>query len=174
MRALEQVKRPVTGLAGRYGHPVHPALVAVPIGAWIASFIFDIGSRLVRDPGFLAQGSRWLIAIGVLGAVAAALVGFLDLLAIPTGTRVFRIGLVHMSINLAVTVAFVVGFLIRGGTGGGPVGWGPLVLSAVALAALGVSGYLGGELAYRYGVRVADETTQADGYRQANVEGERV
>jgi len=174
MRALEQVKRPVTGLAGRYGHPVHPALVAVPIGAWIASFIFDIGSRLVRDPGFLAQGSRWLIAIGVLGAVAAALVGFLDLLAIPTGTRVFRIGLVHMSINLAVTVAFVVGFLIRGGTGGGPVGWGPLVLSAVALAALGVSGYLGGELAYRYGVRVADETTQADGYRQANVEEERV
>jgi len=174
MRALEQVKRPVTGLAGRYGHPVHPALVAVPIGAWIASFIFDIGSRLVRDPGFLAQGSRWLIAIGVLGAVAAALVGFLDLLAIPTGTRVFRIGLVHMSINLAVTVAFVVGFLIRDGTGGGPVGWGPLVLSAVALAALGVSGYLGGELAYRYGVRVADETTQADGYRQANVEEERV
>jgi len=174
MRALEQVKRPVTGLAGRYGHPVHPALVAVPIGAWIASFVFDIGSRLVRDPGFLAQGSRWLIAIGVLGAVAAALVGFLDLLAIPTGTRVFRIGLVHMSINLAVTVAFVVGFLIRGGTGGGPVGWGPLVLSAVALAALGVSGYLGGELAYRYGVRVADETTQADGYRQANVEEERV
>ena len=86
----------------------------------------------------------------------------------------FRIGLVHMSINLAVTVAFVVGFLIRGGTGGGPVGWGPLVLSAVALAALGVSGYLGGELAYRYGVRVADETTQADGYRQANVEEERV
>ena len=174
MRALEQVKRPVTGLAGRYGHPVHPALVAVPIGAWIASFVFDIGSRLVRDPGFLAQGSRWLTAIGVLGAVAAALVGFLDLLAIPTGTRVFRIGLVHMSINLAVTVAFVVGFLIRGGTGGGPVGWGPLVLSAVALAALGVSGYLGGELAYRYGVRVADETTQADGYRQANVEEERV
>src|SRR5437763_384947 len=154
MRALEQVKRPVTGLAGRYGHPVHPALVAVPIGAWIASFVFDIGSRLVRGPGFLAQGSRWLIALGGLGAVAAALVGFLDLLAIPTGTRVFRICLVHMSINLAVTVAFVVGFLIRGGTGGGPVGWGPLVLSAVALAALGVSWYLGGALAYRYGVPV--------------------
>jgi len=163
MRALEQVKRPVTGLAGRYGHPVHPALVAVPIGAWIASFVFDIGSRLVRDPGFLAQGSRWLIAIGVLGAVAAALVGFLDLLAIPTGTRVFRIGLVHMSINLTVTVAYVVGFLIRGATAG-PVGCGPLALSAVALAALSVSGFLGGELAYRYGVRVADETTQASGY----------
>jgi len=163
VRPMEQAKRPVTVLAGRYGHPLHPMLVAVPIGAWVASLVFDVASHLVHDAGFLAQGSRWLIGLGVLGAVAAATVGFLDLLAIPTGTRVFRIGLVHMSINLTVTVAYVVGFLIRGATAG-PVGWGPLALSAVALAALSVSGFLGGELAYRYGVRVADETTQASGY----------
>jgi uncharacterized membrane protein len=159
-------KHPVTVLAGKYGHPLHPALVAVPIGAWIASFVFDVASHLVDQPGFLTQGSRWLIGIGVLGALAAATVGFLDLFAIPTGTRVFRIGLLHMSINLAVTVAYAVDFVIRGGPATGPVGWGPLVLSAVALAALGVSGYLGGELAYHYGVRVADETTQSHGYSQ--------
>jgi uncharacterized membrane protein len=35
----------------------------------------------------------------------------------------------------------------------------------VALALLGVSGYLGGHLAYRYGVRVAREETQAEAYR---------
>jgi hypothetical protein len=46
----------------------------------------------------------------------------------------------------------------------GPVPAGPLVLSAAALAGLGVAGYLGGELAYHYGVRVADEKTQASGY----------
>lgn len=159
-------KHPVTVLAGKYGHPLHPALVAVPIGAWIASFVFDVASHLVDDPGFLTQGSRWLIGVGVLGALAAAMVGFLDLFAIPTGTRVFRIGLLHMSINLAVTVAYIVDFLIRGGSATGPVGWGPLVLSALALAALGVSGYLGGELAYHYGVRVADEGTQSHGYKQ--------
>jgi hypothetical protein len=34
----------------------------------------------------------------------------------------------------------------------------------VSLAALAVSGFLGGKLTYRYGVRVADEVTQADGY----------
>src|SRR4051794_21076000 len=157
VRPSEQAKRPVTVLAGRYGHPLHPALVAVPIGAWLSSFVFDVGSHLVPDTGFLAEASRWLIGLGVLGAVVAAMVGFLDLVAIPTGTRVFRIGLLHMSINLAVTVAYVVGFLIRAGAGARPVAWGPLVLSALALAALGVSGYLGGELAYRYGVRVADE-----------------
>jgi uncharacterized membrane protein len=169
MGGLEQAKRPVTVLAGRYGHPLHPALVAVPIGAWIASFVFDIASHLVSDPDPLAQASRWLIALGVLGAVAAATIGFLDLLGIPTGTRVFRIGLVHMSINLAVTAAYVIGFLIRG-DGDGPVGWGALVLSGVALAALTVSGYLGGELAYRYGVRVADEATQQRGYQRSEME----
>ncbi|GAB3908409.1 hypothetical protein GCM10027612_82730 [Microbispora bryophytorum subsp. camponoti] len=48
----------------------------------------------------------------------------------------------------------------------GPVPLGPLLLSAISLALLVVSGYLGGKLAYRYGVRVADEVTQADGFRR--------
>lgn len=161
---MEQAKRPVTGLAGPYGHPLHPALVAVPIGAWIASFVFDLASHLVRDPGFLAEGARWLIGLGVLGALAAATVGFLDLFAIPTGTRAFRTALVHMGLNLAVTAAYAIGFAIRGAHPVAPVPVGPLVLSGVALVALTVSGYLGGELAYRYGVRVADEATQQRGY----------
>jgi uncharacterized membrane protein len=39
-----------------------------------------------------------------------------------------------------------------------------LVLSVLGLAILVVSGWLGGKLAYRYGVRVADERTQATGF----------
>lgn len=165
MEPMAQAKRPVTALAGPYGHPLHPLLVTVPIGAWVASVVFDIASHLVREPEFLVQGARWLIAVGVLGALAAACAGFLDLFAIPPGTRAFRTGLTHMTLNLAVTAAYAVDFVVRGGQREGPVGWGPLVLSLVALAVLGVSGYLGGKLAYRYGVRVADETTQAEGYR---------
>lgn len=166
MRLMDSAKQPVTTLAGSYGHPVHPALVAVPIGAWIASFVFDVASRLVSDGHFLAEGSRWLIGLGVLGALAAALAGFLDLVAIPPGTRAFRIAIAHMSINLTVTGLYGVGFALRGGSAD-RVGWGPLVLSAVALAGLGVGGWLGGTLAFRYGVRVADEATQRTGYVRA-------
>jgi uncharacterized membrane protein len=162
----ERAKQPVSRvLAGPYGHPFHPMLVTLPIGAWVSGLVFDIGSWIVAEPGFLVQGSRWLIAIGVLGAVAAASVGFLDLLAIPTGTHAFRTGLVHMSLNLTITAAYVVNFVWRDGDAAGGVPIGPLVLSALSLAALGVSGYLGGKLAYHYGVRVADEATQADGFR---------
>jgi uncharacterized membrane protein len=157
-------KRPVTLLAGPYGHPLHPAVVAVPIGCWIASLVFDVGSRLVDDGSFLVRGSRWLIALGVLGALVAAMLGFLDFFAIPGGTPAFRTALVHLSLNLGVTAAYVVNFLLRDAADP-RVGWGVLVLSLVSLAVLSVSGYLGGMLAYRYGVRVADESTQSEGYR---------
>lgn len=164
-----QAKRPVSAvLAGPYGHPFHPILVTVPIGAWLASVVFDIGSHLVDDPGFLARGAQWLIAIGVLGALAAATVGFLDLFAIPAGTPAFRTGLVHMSLNLAVTVAFALDFWWRvaGTDADVAVAGGPLALSIAAVVVLAVSGYLGGKLAYHYGVRVADERTQATGFRR--------
>lgn len=163
----QQAKHPVSAaLAGPYGHPFHPVLVTVPIGAWVASLVFDVASWLVADPGFLVRGSLWLIVLGVLGAVAAALVGLLDLFAIPTGTPAFRLGLVHMTLNLAVTVAYAINFALRRSGDGQPepVAAGLLALSVASLLVLTAAGYLGGKLAYHYGVRVADETTQAAGY----------
>lgn len=167
MRPMDMAKRPVTLLAGTYGHPVHPILVAVPIGAWVASFVFDLASYVAPEPHVLAQGSRWLIGLGVLGALAAAAVGFLDLLAIPGRTRAFRTAVAHMSFALGVTGLYAVGFALRGDPAA-PVPWPMVVLSAVALAALTVTGYLGGTLAYRYGVRVVDEPTQAGAYHGAS------
>jgi uncharacterized membrane protein len=168
-------KRPVNAaLAGPYGHPFHPILVTVPIGAWVASLVFDIASHITDDPGFLTRGSMWLIAIGVLGALAAALVGLLDLFAIPTRTRAFRTALTHMTLNLLVTAAYAGGFAWRHAAGAtSRVGVGMLALSAVSMAVLGVSGYLGGKLAYHYGVRVADEATQAEGYTSTRPDNSR-
>ena len=165
--SLDDAKRPVSPvLAGPYGHPFHPILVPVPIGAWVCVSVFDLASHVVSDPGFLNRGAEWLIAIGVLGALAAACTGFLDLLAIPTGTAAFRMATVHMALNLVVTAAYIGNFLWRHGSyaSGGAMPAGPLTLALASLALLGVSGFLGGKLAYRYGVRVAHETTQAEGF----------
>lgn len=61
---MQQAKQPVSALlTGPYWHPLHPMLVTVPIGAWVASLVFDVGSLLAGKPGFLAQGSEWLIAV---------------------------------------------------------------------------------------------------------------
>jgi uncharacterized membrane protein len=72
-----------------------------------------------------------------------------------------------MTLNLTVVALYAGSFLLRRGAGeeSDGVAVGLIALSVVALALLAVSGWLGGQLAYRYGVRVADEATQAEGYR---------
>src|SRR4051812_38143068 len=160
-----RAKKPVSAaLAGPYGHPFHPILVTVPIGAWISSLVFDIASRVDGSQGF-ATGARWLIGIGVLGALAAASVGFLDFLTIPDGTPAHRTALLHMALNLVVTAAFAGNFAWRLAADSTRTGWGQLALSVLGVAALAVSGALGGKLAYHYGVRVADAPTQLAGFR---------
>jgi uncharacterized membrane protein len=158
-------KRPVTVIAGPYGHPFHPILVTVPIGAWVASLVLDIGSRTAGDGGALARGAYWLIGIGVIGALIAAVFGLLDLLAVPRRTVALRVGVIHLVLNLTVVGLFVASFIWRADRDAqAPTSAGLFVLSGVALVLLAVSGWLGGMLAYRYGVRVADEEAQLQGY----------
>jgi uncharacterized membrane protein len=161
--APEAAKRPRTVLAGSYGHPIHPILVTIPIGTWTASLIFDIAALARDDGAAFAQGSHWLIGIGILGALLAAIWGSIDLSGIPRGTTAYRTGLTHMSLNLAVVALYVVNYFVRGDDT--TVGTLPLILSIVGIVLLGAAGFLGGKLAYRFGVRVADEQTQADGFR---------
>jgi uncharacterized membrane protein len=159
-------KQPRSVLAGRYGHPIHPVLVTVPIGAWVASVIFDIVALASADEeATFAEGAYWLIGIGIVGALLAAIFGLIDLLGIPRGTKAFKTGLMHMGINLVVVVVFVIDFIVRASGDYEEATVGGFVLSLIGLALLGVSGYLGGQLAYSYGVRVADEETQAQGFR---------
>ena len=156
-------KRPRTALAGPYGHPFHPVIVPVPIGAWVSSVVLDIAA-LATDNAALAEASWWLIAIGIVAALLAAVLGLLDLSTIPRGTKAFRTGVIHGALNVAVVALFAVGFSIRYAHGTGSVPTSGLVISLVAVAVLGASGWLGGKLAYHYGVRVADEPTQAEGF----------
>jgi uncharacterized membrane protein len=165
---LDAAKQPVTKLAGPYGHPFHPALVTVPIGAWVASLVFDLASRWSDDPAVFAEGSAWLIGVGLAGAVLAACFGLLDLLAIPQGTRAFRTGVLHMALNLTSVALYAASLAARvGSVDEGDVTVLGFLLAAAGLALVGASGWLGGKLAYSYGVRVASEATQADGFRRA-------
>ena len=159
----ESAKQPRSIVAGPYGHPFHPVMVTVPIGAWVSSVVLDIVA-LASDNAALAEASLWLIGIGIAGALAAALFGLLDLSTIPRGTKAFKTGITHMSLNLVAVGLFAVDFAIRYAHGTTSVPTSGFVLSVVAVAILGASGWLGGKLAYHYGVRVADEQTQAEGF----------
>jgi uncharacterized membrane protein len=94
--------------------------------------------------------------------VLAAAAGFMDYSMLTAGTRAKRVALAHMLINLSVVALLTIGFFVRLGVEG--VSIAGVVLSVLALILLGVSGFLGGELAYRFGVRVADEKTQREAF----------
>jgi uncharacterized membrane protein len=164
---VQQAKAPVSAVAGPYGHPFHPILVTIPIGAWVCSLVFDIATK-VNSAGSksFVDASYWLIGIGIVGALLAAVFGLMDLTRIPRRTRAMRFGLAHMLLNLTVVGLFVGDFLWRHNSyyEDAKVMTGPLVLSAVALGLLLVSGWIGGMLAYRFGVRVAAESDQVAGY----------
>jgi uncharacterized membrane protein len=163
---MQQAKHPKTALAGPYGHPFHPVLVTIPIGAWVAAAVFDVVALASSaEEATFAEGAYWLIGIGIVGAVLAAAFGLMDLLAIPRGTKALRTGLTHMIINLTVVILFVIDFAVRASQGYEEASVAGFVLSLVALALLGISGSLGGKLAYHYGVRVASEETQQEGFR---------
>lgn len=141
--------------AGVFRHPVHPALAHLPVGAWVCSLVFDVASQFVRRPGFLALGSQWLIAIGLLGAVVAAGAGFVDLTAIERSPGALRTATAHIVINTTLIFAYAGSFAwrYRSHPIEAPVGAGTLALSAACAVTLGVSCYLGGKLAH--GTRVA-------------------
>jgi uncharacterized membrane protein len=164
--ALRRAKRPRSVIAGPYGHPFHALLVTIPIGAWVASLVFDIVAAVGEDPEAFRAGASLLIAIGIIGAVVAASVGLLDLTTLSAGTRVRKIALTHMGLNVGVIILFAVSLILRQVGGVDEASVAGVVLSVLGLLLLGGSGFLGGEMAYRYGVRVADEDTQRAGFER--------
>jgi|SRR4051812_36344867 uncharacterized membrane protein len=76
------------------GHPIHPMLIVLPLGLFIAAVVFD-ALYLWRGAQTFAAVAYWNIAGGVIGGLLAAVFGLVDWLAIPSGTRAKRIGLLH-------------------------------------------------------------------------------
>src|SRR5690242_21886497 len=52
------------------GHPVHPAIVAVPIGAWTAALALDVAG--------LDEGADLCVDLGLYTALGAAVAGLAD------------------------------------------------------------------------------------------------
>lgn len=132
------------------GHPIHAILVALPVGLFLFSFICDLLLLAGLGGGDWAVVARTTLAGGVVAALLAAIPGFIDFLSL--SGRVRRIATYHLLLNLTVVGVFAVDFLLRLRTH--PYDKVPIFLSAIGIALLGVSGWLGGEMVYRHGVGV--------------------
>jgi len=140
------------------GHPIHPVLVAYPMGFYVGSLISDILFYFTKLPMWVSF-SEALIGFGVVGALLAALFGFIDYFSAPMSAEIKSTATLHMIINLVVTLIFVVDFFVRQQNGTSVAGY---VLTVIGVILLMVAGYLGGHLAYvgKVGVK---EDAQASG-----------
>lgn len=136
------------------GHPVHQMLIVLPLGLLTGVVIFDVVHLLTGGLQW-ATISYWLIPAGVVSGLLAAVFGFADWTAIPSGTRARRVGAVHGIGNVVVVTLFALSWLLRGEPLATP-GTLALVLSFAGGGLAMVTGWLGGELVGRMGVGVDD------------------
>jgi nitrite reductase/ring-hydroxylating ferredoxin subunit/uncharacterized membrane protein len=138
------VKDLLSGVA--VGHPLHPALVAVPIGAFSGVVVLDLTGRE-------QSAARTLVGLGLLSSVPAAAAGLTDWSDTRGAER--RVGLAHLALNLAGLGVIAASWLSRRKDPGTAVfdSHGPW-LTLTGFGIVGVSAWLGGHLAYAMGVGV--------------------
>src|SRR4051794_15957176 len=125
-----------------FGHPLHPALTDIPIGAWALAAGFDAYAGLGGGPQ-AAHTADTLIAVGVAAAVPTALAGMADYSAIDQGA--IAVGGAHALVN---RVGLGLYLLSMGARAHDRRGLGVL-LSPPALGRVGASAGLGGALISR-------------------------
>ena len=133
------------------GHPLHPVLTDVVLGAWTSSFLLDLlPGRRTR------KASDRLVDIGILAAVPTALAGLSDWADVWGRPR--RVGLVHAGANTVALYLYVSSSLARK-RGRRLRGWW---LSMTGFGVITTSAYLGGHLSFGRGIGV-DQTAFDEG-----------
>jgi uncharacterized membrane protein len=145
------------------GHPIHPILIPFPIALWTTSFATDVVFYFWRNSSLLLI-SKFLLAAGCLGAIAAAIPGIVDWLSIED-SGVKRIANWHARLNIIALVVFAISLYFRMRIGAHWVNYShriPFLLSFLGVILISISGWLGGELAYKHGVGVSPQHVSPD------------
>ena len=138
------------------GHPLHPVITDVPIGAWTAAAVLD-GLELAGKIKYKA-GADAAIALGLAGAVGSAVTGLTDW----TGTtkKKRKIGLMHGILNLSATALYTTSLILRNRKGSRNTA---ITLAMFGYGVTAIAAYLGGHLVYSEQLGV-DHTATSEEY----------
>ncbi|HEX6542746.1 MAG TPA: Rieske (2Fe-2S) protein [Ktedonobacterales bacterium] len=128
------------------GHPLHPAITDIPIGAWLLAAILDIVWLVSPDANaWAARGAEATILIGIIAAVGAAATGLTDWSDTYGSER--TVGLYHAGLNTLALVLYVISLILRLGiTSGESVA--AAIIGFVGLVVVLVAAYLGGDMVF--------------------------
>ncbi|GHO42101.1 Rieske 2Fe-2S domain-containing protein [Ktedonospora formicarum] len=135
-----------------FGHPLHPALITVPITAWLLTTIFDV-LWIIGSGAFAwaARSAEITILLGLLAALGAIVTGLTDWSDTYGAER--RVGLYHAAFNAIATLLYLVSSVLRFLYPSGE-NLPAAVLSLVGLTAVLYAAYLGGDLVFTKGTGV--------------------
>jgi uncharacterized membrane protein len=148
---------------GLPGHPIHPPLTDVTIGAYSFASIASVLSKVgVVDHAFAK--AWWLaLVVGLASSALTVLSGLLEWLQLTWGSELWKTVTTHALTMVTATVFFVLAIVFgHHGYTRGAVTTGSFVLTLVGFVALTAGGWLGGAITYVHGMRVlslADEPT---------------
>jgi uncharacterized membrane protein len=137
------------------GHPLHPMLVVLPIGFFLATFVCDLAFWQTGNVGWATAGF-WLLGVGLLGAVLAAVAGLVDFLG-DQRIRDISDAWHHLIGNVIAVLIQLFSFYWRYRYGTAAVVPMGLTLSLIVVCIILFTGWKGGELVFRHRVAVYDE-----------------
>jgi nitrite reductase/ring-hydroxylating ferredoxin subunit/uncharacterized membrane protein len=135
------------------GHPLHPMLTDIPLGAWTATLVLDVLDASGRKD--CRAGADIALAVGLAGAGCAALAGVADWHV--TDGRARRVGLVHGLLNLVGTGLYAASLVARRQRNRGA----GRVLAFAGFMVTSAAAYLGGGLVYSKQIGVNHTAGQA-------------
>ena len=151
-------------LHGHWLHePLHVVLTDVPVGAWSVTVVADTLDAMTGRES-LHKVADVALAIGLVGAVGAAVTGMVDWSEI-RDRRPRRIGSVHALLNIGATALFAASCVTRKTAKRRTVS---RALAAAGYVMVSVSAHLGGNMIYEHGIGVLDS---ARSLPPATVEG---
>lgn len=138
------------------GHPLHPLITDVPIGAWSTAAVLDTIELFGGDK--YKEGADAAVTVGLVGAAGAAVTGLTDW----TGTTQIerKAGLAHALLNITATALYLTSAILRKNEKSRK--------SAISLSMLGycittASAYIGGNLVYNQQMGV-NHAAEPDGF----------
>ncbi len=151
------------------GHPIHPALIALPIGLFAWALASDIIYVATDKNEMWYDIAFWSGVAGIVTALIAALPGFGDYFTMAIKSDARNIATTHMVLSLTVTTLFVVAAVLaydHNALDGGRLGL-VVALHAIGVGVLGLSGWLGGEMVYRHHLAVVADSTELERAEEA-------
>jgi nitrite reductase/ring-hydroxylating ferredoxin subunit/uncharacterized membrane protein len=149
-----------------FSHPLHPILIAFPIGFLTGALIFDV-LALMNNSGAFWQTGEYLLLAGIISTIVAAVPGVVDYLyTVPPDSSAKKRATRHALLNLSHLILFGTAYFIR--LGDDPPRSLITGLEALGTGLMMAAGWLGGTLVHRNQIGVDPRYAYAGKWNEAH------